>query len=214
MRALHKSWVLCVLAAAFLIAVTPFNAAQAEQKTVKVGDKAPDFVLPNADGNERRLYDLLQNGPVILTFYRGGWCPFCSSQLYEFQANLGRYKEKGAQLVAVSPEKPESMVDTVLKNNLTFEVLSDLGNKVAREYDLIWVVPKEKREGFEKWLKSTTGMTLAEFNGVDSNELPIPATFIIAQNGDVTYMFKDEDYSRRARQSDVLAALDKLNEQK
>ncbi len=211
MRALRNSLAFCALAVACLIAVTPFNTVSAEKSTINIGDKAPDFTLPNADGNERTLYDLLQNGPVVLTFYRGGWCPYCNDQLYEFQENLKEFKEQGAQLVAVSPEQPKSMVDTVLKNQLTFEVLSDLGNKVARDYDLIWVVPKEKRAGFEKWLKSTTGMTLAEFNGVDSNELPIPATFVISQNGEVTYMFKDEDYSKRASQNDILAALDQLN---
>ncbi|MGH1375482.1 MAG: peroxiredoxin-like family protein [Alphaproteobacteria bacterium] len=211
MRVLRNSMALATMVITFLAVIPTFNPASAEQHTIKIGDKAPDFKLPNAHGKERTLYDLLESGPVILTFYRGGWCPYCNDQLYDFQQNLEKFKAHGAQLVAVSPEQPKSMVDTVLKNSLTFEVLSDLGNRVARNYDLIWVVPKNKRAGFERWLKGTTGMTLAELNGVDSNELPIPATFVIAQNGEVTYMFKDENYKKRAKQKDILSALNDLN---
>lgn len=179
---------------------------------ITIGTKAPDFMLPNAKGEQRRLSEMLQDGAVILSFYRGGWCPICNDQLYAYQQVLPEFEELGAQLVAVSPEKPESMQDTASRNALTFEVLSDEGNKISRLYDLIWTVPEDKRAEFSKWLDQETGKTLAEFNGADNYELPIPATFIIAQDGTVVYVFRDEDYTKRARNEDILKALENLSE--
>lgn len=177
---------------------------------IVIGAKAPDFKLPNAAGEEQRLSKLLENGPVILSFYRGGWCPVCNDQLYAYQQILPEFEELGAQLVAVSPEKPESAQDTMSKNYITFEVLNDDGNKVARLYDLIWLLPEDKREGFSQWLKGSTGKTLAEFNGIDNFELPIPATFVIAQDGTVAYVFKEEDYTKRAKNEDIIKALENI----
>lgn len=178
---------------------------------IKIGTQAPDFILPNADGVTHTLRTILEHGPVILTFYRGGWCPVCNDQLYAYQEILPEFEELGAQLVAVTPETPSSVQDTATKNAITFEVLSDAGNKVAREYDLIWEVPEDKREGFSTWLKSETGKTLAEFNGIDNYELPIPATFVIAQDGTVVYVFRDKDYRQRARNEDIIKALENLD---
>jgi peroxiredoxin len=184
---------------------------QKKVTSLEIDSIAPDFTLPNANGEMRSLYELLENGPVILTFYRGGWCPYCNDQLYAYQQILPEFEELGAQLVAVSPEKPESVQDTALKSGLTFEVLSDDGNKVARLYDLIWLVPENQRAGFSKWLKEATGKTLAEYNGIDNFELPIPATFVIAQDGTIAYVFKDKDYKKRAANADIIKALESFN---
>ena len=178
---------------------------------IMIGTKAPDFILPNANGVTHTLRTILESGPVILTFYRGGWCPVCNDQLYAYQEILPEFEELGAQLVAVTPETPNSVQDTATKNAITFEVLSDAGNKIAREYDLIWEVPEEKRDGFSTWLKTETGKTLAEFNGIDNYELPIPATFVIAQDGTVVYVFRDEDYRQRAKNEDIIKALENLD---
>ncbi len=181
------------------------------ETSVNIGDKAPDFELPNADGKVRKLYEMLKAGPVVLSFYRGGWCPYCNDQLFAYQQILPEFQELGAELVAISPEKPRSAQDTMSKNELEFEVLSDQGNVVARAYDLIWLLPEEKREGFSGWLKKETGKTLSEFNGIDNYELPIPATYVIAQDGTIAYVFKDEDYKKRAKVEDILKALDNLH---
>tara|TARA_R110001592_G_scaffold27763_26_gene102958 strand:- start:16526 stop:17209 length:684 start_codon:yes stop_codon:yes gene_type:complete len=175
-----------------------------------VGSQAPDFTLPNMDGKVRRLSDMLQRGPVVLSFYRGGWCPYCNDQLYAYQQILPEFQDLGAELVAVSPEEPKSAQDTALKNEVEFEILSDHGNKVSRLYDLLWHVPEEKREKFSTWLKGETGKTLEEFNGIDDYELPIPATFVIAQDGTIVYVFKDEDYKKRAKIEDIIEALKNL----
>lgn len=178
---------------------------------ITVGSIAPDFTLPDAQGITVSLSEELKNGPVILSFYRGGWCPICNDQLYAYQQILPEFEELGAQLIAVSPEKPESAQDTITKNALTFTVLSDEGNKIARLYDLIWMVPEDQREKFSTWLQQETGKTLAEYNGIENYELPIPATFVIARNGKVVFVFNDEDYTKRARNEDIIAALNALN---
>lgn len=182
------------------------------ESSIKIGMKAPDFALPDAEGAEKKLADYLAQGPVILSFYRGGWCPVCNDQLYAYQQILPEFEDLGAQLVAVSPEKPESVQDTMSKSYLTFDVLSDAGNKVARLYDLLWTVPEADRAAFSEWMKKETGKTLAEFNGVENYELPIPATFIIAQDGTVIYVFKDEDYTKRADNQAILQTLKELTE--
>lgn len=194
------------------LAATAPPIASGHVSEITIGATAPDFTLPNADGEEKTLSEFLENGPVILSFYRGGWCPICNDQIYAYQQILPEFQELGAQLIAVSPEKPESAQDTMSKNYVTFEVLSDDGNKVARLYDLIWMVPEEKREAFSQWLKGETGKTLAEFNGIDNYELPIPATFVIAQDGTVAYVFKEEDYTKRANNEDIIKALENLSE--
>ncbi len=190
---------------ALCIMVTPAYAAG-----LKVGDKAPDFTLSNAHGQYRTLSEMLKKGPVIINFYRGEWCPYCNDQLAIFQENLPQITEKGAQLVAISPTKPESMVDHVLANDLQFEILSDLGNKVIRDYDLVWYTSDSIIEKTSEYVKKKTGQSLAEYNGVEVAELPIPGTFVVNQDGIVTYAYVNEDYKQRAPISDVLAALEEL----
>ncbi len=99
---------------------------------MKKGDRAPAIVLGNAKGDTVDVGALLKDGPVIVTFYRGGWCPYCNLELRAFQPVLPDIKAAGASLVAISPEKPDDTLSTAEKNALTFEVLSDIGQKVGR----------------------------------------------------------------------------------
>lgn len=190
---------------ALMLITAPVHAAGLE-----VGQKAPDFTLANANGHEKRLSKMLEKGPVILTFYRGSWCPYCNDQLYAYQENLKKIQDMGAQLVAISPEKPESMVDQVLIKDLEFEVLSDSGNDVIRAYDLVWFADEKTIAKTSKYVEKKTGETLAERNGLSGAELPIPGTFVINNKGIVTYAFVNEDYKKRAPIKDVLAAVDAL----
>jgi len=185
----------------------PFTASAEE---ISVGSKAPDFTIPNAKSEQVNLYDLLESGPVVLSFYRGGWCPYCNEQLQAYQGDLEKFDEYDAQLVAISPEQPESTNETAMANEVTFQVLSDFNNDVARSYDLIWTVPSDMRERFYSWLENTTGKNLAAYNGIESDELPIPATFVIAQDGTIAYVFKNENYKLRAANEEILEALAKL----
>ena len=102
----------------------------------QVGDQAPDFTLNNALGKPVSLGDYLKKGNVVLTWYRGGWCPYCNFTLQELQNELPNFTTDGANLIALTPELPDQSITTAEKNNLKFEVLSDLGNKIAKEYGL------------------------------------------------------------------------------
>jgi peroxiredoxin len=105
---------------------------------LKMGDSAPDFILPDAHGEPVRLYSLLRDGHVVVVFYRGGWCPYCNLHLRGFQRHLAQFRELGAQILAISPQLPDNSLSTQEKNELAFPVLSDVGNKVARQFGIVF----------------------------------------------------------------------------
>lgn len=173
---------------------------------LSVGDVAPDFELPNAIGQIVRLRDALAQGPVVLSFYRGGWCPYCSLELKALQDVLPQIREAGARLIAVSPQTPDATLSTRETMDLAFDVLSDEGNAVAREYGLVFRVPDDLVETYRG-----VGIDLEAANGDDAHELPLPATFVVDTQGTVRHAFADPDYTRRAEPTDVLAALRSLS---
>ncbi len=167
-----------------------------------VGKKAPDFTLRNFHGREIRLSTLLKRGPVVLTFYRGGWCPYCNAQLRAYQEKLPAFQQLGAQLVAVSPEKPDEGASTAEKDGLKFEVLSDPKNSIATRYGLVFGVPKELRDLYQSF-----GIDLTKNQGNPDWRLPVPATFVIGKDFTVHYAFTDPDYTVRAEPADILTAI-------
>lgn len=167
-----------------------------------VGAHAPDFTLPDSTGEHVSLSSLLSRGPVVLAFYRGGWCPHCSTELRAYQARLAEISSLGAALVAVSPQTPDNSLSTREKLELAFPVLSDTGNVVARSYGLVFSLPEELREIYAGF-----GLDLPTANGDDSFELPLPATYVIDTEGAVVWRHVDADYTKRAEPNDVIAAL-------
>jgi peroxiredoxin len=138
------------------------------------GDQAPGFELPNVRGGALSIHDALAEGPVVLSFYRGSWCPFCNLELNALQQQLPAIRDCGARLIAVSPEKPDSSLTHAEKLNLEFDVLSDPGNRVAGAYGLIMTVLESLRPLYLQW-----GIDLPAANGDDSHQLPVPATYVI-----------------------------------
>jgi peroxiredoxin len=175
------------------------------EKALKVGDRAPDFELPDATGKKVKLSELIARGPVVVTWYRGGWCPYCNIALRGFHKSLPEIRSAGASLVAISPETPDNSLSTAEKNHLDFEVLSDRGSKVARAYGVSYKIPKVIAEQFKGRLD------LAKYNGDDSGELPLGATYVVDREGIIRYAFVDADYRKRAEPSDVIAALRRLD---
>lgn len=170
---------------------------------ITVGDKAPNFRLPNATGQMVMLSELLTDGPVVLTFYRGAWCPYCNLSLKIYQQVLPKIKEIGAQLVAISPQTPDSSLAMKEKNELEFEVLSDADNRVAQQFTTIFK-NGDKPVGAMKALD----IDFHSFYSADSGEIPVPATFIINQDGTVRFAKSEGgDYRKRVESADVLAAL-------
>ena len=177
-----------------------------EEKVIKVGKKMPDVTLTNAHGKKVKMSDLRKKGPVIVTFYRGSWCPYCNAQLSNFQQNLGEFQKKGAQLVAVTPEKPDMSVLLAENKKLDFEILHDKDNKFAAKLGLVFGVSKELKEIYQKF-----GIDLEKSQGNTEWKLPIPATFIIGKDGKIIYEFVNSDYTQRASAEDVIAALEQVN---
>ena len=171
---------------------------------LKAGDRAPPVVLTNAKGAIVDIKSLLGRGPVIVTFYRGGWCPYCNLELRAFQQILPEIKAAGASLVAISPEKPDDTLSTAEKNALDFEVLSDVGQKVGRAFGLVYSFSDEL-----KWAYREFGLDIPGKNGADEWALPISATYVIGQDGQIIYAYTDADYRDRAEPAEVLKVLKK-----
>tara|TARA_R110002051_G_scaffold255120_2_gene314179 strand:+ start:11956 stop:12618 length:663 start_codon:yes stop_codon:yes gene_type:complete len=174
------------------------------ENALNVNSKAPNFKLKNALGKLVSLYDELKNGPVVLTWYRGGWCPYCNITLHYLQEKLPEFQKAGATLIALTPELPDNSLSTSEKNNLEFTVLSDVGNVVGKEYGVVYTLTDEVATMYE------AGFGLSKVNGDHSNELPLAATYVIDTKAVVQYAFLDADYRQRAEVSEILTALKKL----
>jgi len=170
----------------------------------QVGDTAPDFTLNNATGQPVRLYEVLKNGPVILTWYRGGWCPYCNLTLRRLQAELPSFRAAGATLLALTPELPDSSMSTADKHALAFDVLSDTGNRVARDFGVVFRLTPEVAAAYQQ------GFDLHGYNGDASDELPLAATYVIGTDGVITFAFLHPDYRNRAEPKDILEAVQRL----
>lgn len=174
-------------------------------KALRIGDKVADFTLPDQNGKAIKLSNLLAKGPIVVSFYRGGWCPYCNLELKAFNALLPDFKAHGAELIAISPQLPDSSLDTVQKNALEFTVLSDVGNKIAEQFGLVFTLDERLKPIYAK-----LGLDLPKSNGDDSYQLPLPSTYVINQRAEVAYAFVSEDYTQRAEPNDVLNLLKEI----
>ncbi|MEM9193768.1 MAG: peroxiredoxin-like family protein [Myxococcota bacterium] len=166
------------------------------------GDPFPSFVLLNATGTEVRTADLLATGPMIVVFYRGGWCPYCNLELRAWQRRLTEVREANATLIAISPELPDHSLSTAEKNELAFLVLSDRDQRVARELGIVHSLPEQtvaRQKG--------KGIDVAARQGSSRATLPLPATYVIDPSGTIRYAFVETDYTQRAEPAAVLEAL-------
>lgn len=173
---------------------------------LREGDKAKDFTLKNATGHSVNLYEELSNGPVVLVFYRGGWCPFCNLQLKSYQKTLPAIRELGAQLIAVSPQSPDNTLSQQEKDELSFHVLSDTGGLAAASYNILYDVP----EYMQEIMSGKMGLNLAEYNASDRWILPIPSTFMIDESGIVRSAYVNPDFMQRQSPEEILSELRKL----
>ena len=181
-------------------------AQHIRNNALQVGDKIENFILPNHLGKNIELADLLDKGPVVVSFYRGAWCPYCNLELKALNDFLPQFKTKSAQLVAISPQLPDQTLTTAQKNELEFDVLSDIGNKVAQQFGLLFTLDKRIQE-----LYTGFGIDFEHTYGDKTYQLPLPATYVINQEGVITYAFLNEDYTLRAEPCDVMTALDGEN---
>jgi len=179
----------------------------------KAGDRAPDFTLNNQAFESRSLNDYLANGPLVITFYRGAWCPYCNLQLKEYDDHLAEITAAGAALVAITPEKPGALdvlassgapaelVDLAV-GQVAFDVLHDPGNAVAKSWGVVFKLPQSHRQ-----LMTSLGVDIEALNGDDSWTFPDPATYVIKPTGEIAWAFVPNNYRKRAEIEQVLTAL-------
>lgn len=189
------------------------SALDVIERARKVGDVAPDFALSNQRGEQKRLRDYLAHGPLVLTFYRGVWCPYCNLQLKEYRDHLSEIERAGATLVAITPEKPNALevlvasgahpdvVDMAVKD-VPFDVLHDAGSRVAEAFGLVFDLPESHRQ-----LLSMLNVDVTALNGDSSFTFPDPATYVIKPSGAIAWAFVPNNYRRRAEVAQIIDAL-------
>lgn len=187
-----------------LFLVSIFVQAQDVSKALKEGDEAINFTLKNAKGEEVSLFSLLEKGNVVITWYRGGWCPYCNVALNQLQQKLPELKSLNTTLVALTPELPDHSLSTKEKNELEFEVITDINNEVARQYGIVFKLDDKTAQRYEQALH------LSSRNGTNSSELPVPATYIIDRKGRIRYAYVNPDYTKRANPEDIVRVLQRI----
>ena len=183
------------------------KAFEQGKNAIKVGQKAPKFELPNPVGKLMSLDALLEKGAVVVTFYRGDWCPYCNLQLRALQARLSEIHELGATLVAISPQVPDGSLTKSEINEMDFIVLSDQDAKVASEYGVAWEVP----EFLLDHMRVDRSLDLEKINNGNGSVLPIPGTFILGRDGVVEWSYVNVDYRTRSEPEEIIQALKKLS---
>lgn len=178
-----------------------------ENKALKVGDQLSEFGLKNATGSIVNIYELLKNGPLIINFYRGAWCPYCNLELRAYQELLPRIREVGANLVAISPEIPDLSLTLREKLSLEFEVLSDIDNKVARQFGLVFKLDDKLISLYKKM-----GIDLVATQGNAEGELPVPATYVVGSDGKIILAYVHSDYTKRLEPEDALTVITNIKE--
>ncbi len=178
------------------------------ERALGTGDIAVDFTLPNAKGEPVSSEALRNAGPVVLSFYRGSWCPYCNLELKALQDVHAEIQALGASLVAISPQLPDESLSNSEKTQLEFEVLSDVNSEVSDQYGLTFSLATDLRPIYKNW-----GADVATVNDDPDCKLPLPATYVIGQDGKILHSFTDEDYTARLEPDEILASLRELRKE-
>lgn len=184
-------------------ALEQLAASGIAEQAPREGSASPTFSLPNAEGKTVDIGAMVEQGPVVVSFYRGGWCPYCNLELRALQERLPEIEALGAKLVAVTPETPDNSMTTKQKNEVAFEVLSDTGNKVAREFGLVFRLPDALNDVYVNQF----GVDVEAANGDQTHELPIPATFVIGKGDEIIKAYVEPDHGKRLDPDDIVESL-------
>ena len=174
-----------------------------EARALKKGEILPSFELTDALGEKRSSDQLLKSGPMVISFYRGGWCPYCHLELRALEKVLPEIKANNATLLAIFPELPNNSLTTQEQYELEFPVLSDLDNLVAKKFSLVFELDNKLVSLF----KENFNWDLAAINGTEKVELPIPATYVVDREGVIQFAFVQSDYTQRAEPERILEVL-------
>ena len=172
----------------------------------QVGTTAPDFTGETYRGTTVRLSDLYLNGPVVLIFYRGAWCPYCNLHLKAFQGKFTEFKDLGVTILAVSVDKPQYAQKTVQDDALGFEVISDPGAEILEKYNVIYRVPPDLANKYLNEYK----IDLQIHSGRNDHIIAVPATYVIDKTGKIVFAYANEDYKVRTQPQEIIDFLRSL----
>lgn len=176
--------------------------AQTDPTGLKVGDTAPMFTGTDQNGQPFSLQSVLQKGDVVLMFYRGQWCPYCNKQMSQMNDSLKMITDKGATVVAISPEIQENVLKTIEKTKASFPVISDAKMQIMKNYKVNFEVPQATQDRYKNF-----GIDFNVANGENGANLPVPATYVIGKNGKIKYVFFNPDYRKRASVKEITTYL-------
>ena len=188
--------------------VKDMKAMGIEKKALKVGDKIPDFKL-SLGGKIYSISDVYARGPVILKFYRGGWCGYCMAELKYYSNMYGDFTKANTQIIGISPDTQDISNKTRSKNEIKFDLLSDPGHEIAKQFGLVYDLDSKVAQQLKK-----SGIDLAQYQGDDKADLSVPATYLVNKDGKIAFSFVDADYRKRAEPKVVLEAAQKVNKTK
>ena len=178
----------------------------AAEGALKVGDRVPEFMLPNAEGRLISSSEVIGDRPAVLSFYRGVWCPYCSAELNALADVSLRLREAGANVVAITPEVGGVALKTKKERQLDFEILCDVDNGLAMDFGLMFRIPDDIQPGYLKF-----NVKLPLIYGNDSWMLPIPATYVVSRDGTIAHAYVNPEYRERYDPDNLLAVLKDLN---
>ena len=204
-KALNEKYVPADVRAIHARVVAELKQSAISERSLKPGDAAPSFELPDQNGKIVRSADLLRRGPLVVFFIRGRWCPFCVAQVQSMNDAAPIIRSRGAELVAISPHTVHQNFLMADQHKLSFLLLSDLGTKVAFQYGLTYQVPDDQKEIYRRAF-----VNLPFLNGDESWVLPIPATYILAKSGSIVYAWSDPDYAVRPEPAEIAEFLSSL----
>jgi len=191
--------------AAYQALVSQLARAETEGQALKVGDSMPPFMLPNATGRLIVSDELLAKGPLVVTFFRGSWCPYCQLTLEALERALPRIHAAGAELVALTPDTGHHLADTKTGGRVSPEILSDVDGAVGLQFGVLFRAPDIYRD-----LLAGFGVDLRERHGNEGWFIPIPASFVVDRTGTVRYAFVNADFTLRADPEEIVQVLEGL----
>ena len=176
--------------------------SEVTEEALKVGDTAPDFFLKDSEGNTVSLNDLIEKGPVVISFNRGNWCPFCNMEFKALQLSMPEIQKAGGNLVVISPQLPQKSSDLKQQHGFSYPILYDEDNKTAKSFKISFTLPENLRP-----IHKAFGMDIPEHNGNNRYELPFPATYVIDQNKKITFSYINVNWMERAEPSEFIPSI-------
>ncbi len=178
-------------------------SAQIDNEHLKVGESAPEIVGVDQNGKKINSTEILKHNKILLVFYRGNWCPHCKKHLASLQERLDEFIEKGVYVMVVTPETVERTKQTSEMWHINFSIVHDVGNKIMNDYKVAFEVNHDNVPNYY----GIVSRNVAEYNVQNNNVLPVPATYIIDQNGIISYVQYDPNYKNRSNFSEILKML-------